>query len=557
MSTRSGPTRFTSQRILDAESCVSASVKEPAPFQMEAVIDPILGEDQVDAVVAMTESDRRVTTVIGPAGAGKTTLLKSVAQTWEAAGRDVMILTLSAAAARVVTEETSIPASTIASWAIGQVDMPRGGLVVIDEASMVPMLTLENLVRVSEVYGTRLAFVGDYAQMGAPEAGGLLHDLAAGPSAVTLTAVRRFTNVWEREASKKLRSRDRAVADVYDINKRISPTTQAAVVDNVAAAWATAVATGADSIVVVDTAEDAADMSARCQGELLGKARLGAPLSTLADGNRVHVGDQIQSRLNSTEIDTSDGRRVLNRDVWTAIALEDGLLLARNSQSGAIAKFPTEYQAESIVLAYATTIAGAQGRTVDVSHVVVTPSTSAASLYVGMTRGRQTNRAWVIQDGHDHDEFGLGTVTAVDGFRAALGRDPEGQLSATRIAARFIEAGHAREAERAVDRWRASTETVWDTTNQLTATAHRTVADDRDRIVTALTRHPTIEAQQHAIKTAVDSTGWHSPTAVDKFVRHLKRPVPTEPDTPADTPQPSNVYDTATVVHDTTATFER
>ena len=174
-----------------------------------------------------------------------------------------------------------------------------------------------------------------------------------------------------------------------------------------------------------------------------------------------------------------------------------------------------------------------------------------------MTRGRQTNRAWVIQDGHDHDEFGLGTVTAVDGFRAALNRDPEGQLSATRIAARFIEAGHAREAERAVDRWRASTETVWDTTNQLTATAHRTVADDRDRIVTALTRHPTIEAQQHAIKTAVDSTGWHSPTAVDKFVRHLNRAVPTEPDTPTDTPQPSNVYDTATVVHDTTATFER
>ncbi|MGK0275975.1 MAG: energy-coupling factor transporter ATP-binding protein EcfA2 [Ilumatobacter sp.] len=195
MSTRSGPTRFTSQRILDAESCVLASVKESAPFQMDAVIDPILGEDEVDAVVAMTESGRCVTTVIGPAGAGKTTLLKSVAQTCEAAGRDVMILMLSAAAVRVVTEETSIPASTIASWAIGRVDMPRGGLVVIDEASMVPTLTLENLVRVSEVYGTRLAFVGDYAQMGAPEAGGLLHDLAAGPSAVTLTAVRRFTKV--------------------------------------------------------------------------------------------------------------------------------------------------------------------------------------------------------------------------------------------------------------------------------------------------------------------------------------------------------------------------
>jgi hypothetical protein len=98
---------------------------------------------------------------------------------------------------------------------------------------------------------------------------------------------------------------------------------------------------------------------------------------------------------------------------------------------------------------------------------------------------------------------------------------------------------------------------VWDTTNQLNQTERQAVADDRDRIVTALTRHPTIEAQQQAIQTAVASTGWHTPTAVDKFVHHLKRPVPTEPDTPADTPQPSNVYDTQPAAHDTTATFER
>lgn len=79
------------------------------------MIEPLLGEDRVAAVVAMTESDRRVATVISPAGAGKTTLLNSVAETCEAADRDVTILTLSAVATRVVTEETSIPASTVAS----------------------------------------------------------------------------------------------------------------------------------------------------------------------------------------------------------------------------------------------------------------------------------------------------------------------------------------------------------------------------------------------------------------------------------------------------------
>ena len=52
----------------------------------------------------------------------------------------------------------------------------------------------------------------------------------------------------------------------------------------------------------------------------------------------------------------------------------------------ATAVLPAGYVTDDVVLAYATTIAGAQGRTVDRGHVVVTPRTTSASLYVGMTR---------------------------------------------------------------------------------------------------------------------------------------------------------------------------
>ena len=47
-------TRFTSQRIVDAERRVLESTTEDAPFAMDAVIDPILGDDQADAVTAIT-----------------------------------------------------------------------------------------------------------------------------------------------------------------------------------------------------------------------------------------------------------------------------------------------------------------------------------------------------------------------------------------------------------------------------------------------------------------------------------------------------------------------
>ena len=40
----------------------------------------------------------RVATTVGPAEAGKTTMLRSVVATYQAAGRDVIVSTLSAAA---------------------------------------------------------------------------------------------------------------------------------------------------------------------------------------------------------------------------------------------------------------------------------------------------------------------------------------------------------------------------------------------------------------------------------------------------------------------------
>ena len=77
------------------------------------------------------------------------------------------------------------------------------------------------LTRLADAYGCRLGLVGDYAQMGAPEAGGLLRDLAAMDSAVEMTAVRRFRDEWERDASKQLRARHDDIATTYADHDRL------------------------------------------------------------------------------------------------------------------------------------------------------------------------------------------------------------------------------------------------------------------------------------------------------------------------------------------------
>ncbi len=53
---------------------------------------------------------------------------------------------------------------------------------------------------------------------------------------------------------------------------------------------------------------------------------------------------------------------------------------------------------EHVELAYATTVHGAQGETVDRAHLLVGETTGAAAAYVGMTRGRHRNTAHLVAD---------------------------------------------------------------------------------------------------------------------------------------------------------------
>src|SRR5690606_3739576 len=135
-----------------------------------------------------------------------------------------------------------------------------------------------------------------------------------------------------------------------------------------------------------------------------------------------------------------------NRDVWTVTARQpDGALNVRHTTRNASAVLPGDYVAAHTTLAYATTSAGAQGRTVDRGHVIVTPRTTSASLYVGMTRGRLNNKAHVVCDSHDHTEFELGDLTPQQAFANAITRDPDGQLSAHQIERRWQAAAPDRE----------------------------------------------------------------------------------------------------------------
>ena len=527
--------KMTSPRIIAAEKFVLGEADRAADWTIEARPDPRLGDDQVAAVEALTSGPSQVATVIGPAGAGKTTLLESVAASYEAAGREVAVFALAANAAQVVTEETGIPATTIAAWRVGGADLPRNGLVLIDEASMVPTLTLRDICRTAAFYGSRVGLVGDYAQMGSPEAGGLLRDLAGRESATLMTTVRRFGEPWEGDASTRLRQRDSDVAAVYADEDRINETTSTTMIHDVADRWYRDYTTGNETLVVCDTTTTAADLSAACQDLLVAAGLVGPEVARGADANPIRIGDLLQTRDNTVALYTSDGRRVLNREVWKVTGLNTvGEVVAQNVRSDRRVAITPEYASRSVVLAYGTTLAGAQGRTCDRGHVLVTPNTTAASLYVGMSRGRGRNEAHVVTDGHDHDEFGLGERGGVAGFADAIRRNPDGELSATTVHQRWEAQREHRTFDRAADQLAVYATQMWNNTVPTLRPEAQATLDDRVEaaVVKRLVEIPT--GQWGAVlRRAAILTNWKLDNATGAFLSHLGHATPHAPDAAA------------------------
>ncbi|MFT3970160.1 MAG: hypothetical protein QM695_07750 [Micropruina sp.] len=111
----------------------------------------------------------------------------------------------------------------------------------------------------------------------------------------------------------------------------------------------------------------------------------------------IGAGDLIQTRKNYSDLGMA------NRQQWIVQRVtDDGTVYAREVSSAgkrlrAVA-LPAEYVSEWAHLSYAATAYGVQGATVDSSHTVLSEATSAAGIYVGMTRGREQNRLHIIAE---------------------------------------------------------------------------------------------------------------------------------------------------------------
>jgi hypothetical protein len=114
------------------------------------------------------------------------------------------------------------------------------------------------------------------------------------------------------------------------------------------------------------------------------------------------------SRTNDATINLWSGPNQLPRQVldqvrngnrWQVAAVDPdrNRLAAQRLSDGARVVFEGEYLREHVTLGYAATVHAAQGVTADASYAILGEHVSRAMAYVAMTRGRNTNEAFLYQ----------------------------------------------------------------------------------------------------------------------------------------------------------------
>lgn len=459
---RSDP-RYATVQVLQAEAQILSLAERGRGVGYGKVDHRVLwpaleatdGRDRLDsgqyrAVLHLAGDGDFLTVLTAPAGAGKTSTLGAASRAWTQAGYRVVGLAPSARAAAELAAATGTRTDTLAKWLhnhdhLAQLPEQERAwtrlddrtILIVDEASMASTLDLDRLTAAAGRAAAKVVLVGDPGQIGVINGpGGMLAALAHAGHGTELEQIHRFRDEWEREASLALRKGDTAVLGVYRSQDRLHPCpTGDQALDALFNHWTHARHDGQDPLMLARTRLDVDALNTRARNAALADGQITGPV-TRAGERDWQAGDLLRTRRNnrhltldhtlghargqdngqdpslpgqgsgpgngqgSAHVRNGDRFRVLGPGPNSGLIVED---LAGRGRT----VLPADYLAEHCEYGWALTIDAAQGATADVGLVLVRPGIDREHLYVGMTRGRNGNHAYITPDPtvdpeHDH-----------------------------------------------------------------------------------------------------------------------------------------------------------
>lgn len=397
------------------EMAVSLATRDEAGLDPDAVGTLCraykLSIEQTAAALAATGSGA-LAIVEGAPGTGKTTLLKPIVQAWQAEGYRVIGAATAWRVANALRDDLEIEARATASWMtraeLGHPFLDRNAVLIVDEAGLLSSREMHALLGEANQTGARVLLVGDRDQLQAIGAGSGLALAARATEAARVGTIVRQHDAWAREAVVAFGQGEAEIAlqAFADHGKLVE-------IDGYTAAVK----------AVVDRVET--DLVRPDPGSVLILARTNADVAAIGGEVRRRLNDRgiltgaevtidtVTSSGHSSEIAIAAGERLRFLTRLDTIGVVNGSLatVTRMTSAGVDAAGTRHARIEALVgdrpisfdtreltdrrgrirlgWAYASTVYGAQGMTVDRAAVLVTPAFDRHDIYVAASRARK------------------------------------------------------------------------------------------------------------------------------------------------------------------------
>jgi ATP-dependent exoDNAse (exonuclease V) alpha subunit len=401
------PARFTTPEHLAVElrlielACgedPAGPLVAPAEAVEQAIAArPTLGEDQAAAVRALCGGEGRVRLLEARAGSGKSYALATVREAYAAAGVPVIGTAWQGRAAEVLQREAGVESQTTAllleRLARGEEPIPRGAVVIVDEAATMPTHAMERLVSAVAERCGRVILAGDSRQLPAIAAGGALAGLAERLGAAELTGNRRQADDLQRQIAGHLSAGDASGAvKLLSAHGRLQGYVDSREArEALIARWRDeSVRRPVRTLILAHDRREVAALNALARVEREAAGLLGAERLN-AGGREWAVGDRLTCRRNDYRLDVRNG----TRGSVVALDLGDGSLTLRTDE-GRTVRLPAGYLS-NVEHGYAATGHVSQGETVDRTYLLASPKRGGREwAYVAGSRHRIDVRVYAV-----------------------------------------------------------------------------------------------------------------------------------------------------------------
>ena len=366
---------------------------------------PTITNEQRDLVSTWTQSEHRYQGAIGRPGTGKTYAMETAARAWESAGYTVLGAAVKGEAARHLGTQAHISSDTIAAYLADYYDRGLNRLdartvLIVDEAGTLGDRQLDAVLTMADQAGATVRFIGDPAQHGSVDAGGMWAHLATQHQADTpeLTINHRLSADVDIHANELIRRGEigeafdtlAAAGQLHEVHNR-QDAMRATLYRYFASRDANQPAPMVErSNYVREVLNEAAQTVRIDRGEVTN------PITY--QHRTFGTGDEIVAKAPNRELhpNSQPDLYVRNGSTGTVTATHDDHLTIDFDDIGTLDVPATAINTGFIDLSYSLTSLGVQGATFPLSHSAISVGATQNEVVVNMSRGKHDNVLVVV-----------------------------------------------------------------------------------------------------------------------------------------------------------------